>query len=233
MKILAVDTATTSCSVAIAEDKNLLAEMTIDNKQTHSRHLTLLIQDVIRMAGISLSEIDGFAVTKGPGSFTGLRIGMSTVKGLAMASGRPVVGVPTLEALALQSGICEMLVCPLLDARRGEVYFASYRFEQHQLRLQHNQQAALPKNILSELEGSCVFIGNGSILYRQDIIDKLGDQAYFAPSGQHIIRGATVAALAHKRLAKGDADEIESLVPTYLRKSDAEINRQKKYSDMR
>lgn len=228
MKILAVDTATTSCSVAVADDEDLLAEMTIDNDQTHSRHLTVLIRQVIRLAGISLSEIDGFAVTKGPGSFTGLRIGMSTVKGLAVASGRPVVGVPTLESLAMQSGMFNLLVCPLIDARRGEVYFASYRFEQHRLHALHKEQAVLPQNILGELQEPCVFIGNGAIVYRQNIIDKLGDRAYFAPSGQHIIRGATVAMLGLRRLATGDIDEIESLVPNYLRKSDAELNRQRK-----
>lgn len=228
MKILAVDTATSSCSVAVADDEELLAEMTIDNGQTHSRHLTVLIRQVIRLAGISLPEIDGFAVTKGPGSFTGLRIGMSTVKGLAVASGRPVVGVPTLESLAMQSGTFNLLVCPLIDARRGEVYFASYRFEQNRLLAQHEEQAALPQNILSEIQEPCVFIGNGAIVYRQNIIEKLGDQAYFAPSGQHIIRGATVALLGQRRIATGDIDEIESLVPTYLRKSDAELNRQRK-----
>ena len=231
MKILAVDTATTSCSVAVADDEDLLSEMTIDNDQTHSKHLTVLIQEVIRLAGISLSEIDGFAVTKGPGSFTGLRIGMSTVKGLAVASGRPVVGVSTLETLAMQSGSPDLLVCPLIDARRGEVYFAGYRFEQDRLFEQHEPQAVLPQKILSELQQLSVFIGNGAILYRQNIIDNLGDQAYFAPSGQHIIRAATVAMLGHKRFADGDVDEIESLVPMYLRKSDAELNRQKKFKD--
>lgn len=227
MKILAVDTATTSCSVAVADDEDLLAEMTIDNDQTHSKHLTDLIRQVIGLAGISLSEIDGFAVTKGPGSFTGLRIGMSTVKGLAVASGRPVVGVPTLESLAMQSGIFNLLVCPMIDARRGEVYFASYRFGLHRLYAQHKEQVVLPQNILSELQEPCVFIGNGAIVYRHNIIDKLGDQAYFASSGQHIIRGATVAMLGLSRIATGEIDEIESLVPNYLRKSDAELNRQK------
>ena len=128
MKILAFDTAMQSCSVALTEDSRLLAEVNLVNTETHSRHLAGLIRDVCRMARTELSEIDGYAVTRGPGSFTGLRIGISTAIGLAQASGKPIAGVSTLHSLAAQATVPSQLVCPMIDARRGEVYVSVLRY---------------------------------------------------------------------------------------------------------
>ena len=227
MKILAVDTATSSCSVAVAVDKELLAEITLLRNETHSKHLTGLIQQVIQVAGITLEDIDGFAVTRGPGSFTGLRIGISTVKGLAAASGRPLVGISSLESLAQQGWTGEHPVCSMIDARRGEVYVARYRNKQCVLSPEEIEQAMIPDQALRLIKGMCVFVGNGAVAYRQVIMDLMGKRALFAPAVQHIIRAATVAQLAWPRLDAGDTDDLERFVPTYLRKSDAELNRQK------
>jgi tRNA threonylcarbamoyladenosine biosynthesis protein TsaB len=226
MKLLAVDTATRSCSVAVVQGRALLSELTIDNGQTHTKHLNLLIRQAVELAGISIADLDGFVVTKGPGSFTGLRIGLSTVKGLAAAYGRPIVGVSTLETLARQAGVVDRLICPLVDARRGEVYFSGYRYENCELRQQSAEQAVAPDKMLGELKEPCFFIGNGSAVYRQDIIDRLQDRAQFATPGLNTIRAATVALLGYRRIAAGEGDEIDSMVPTYLRKSDAELPRQ-------
>ena len=127
MKILAVDTATRGCSVAIVDQSSLLAEVTIVSAQTHSKHLMEMIHTALQGANLRVSDIDGWAVSAGPGSFTGLRIGMSTIKGLAMASGKPVVGVSSLQALAWQTLPCSNLMCAMLDARKGQVYCARYR----------------------------------------------------------------------------------------------------------
>ena len=121
MRVLAVDTATYSCSVAITDGDRLLSETTLVSGETHSRHLASLIEALTQTAGLSLEQMEGFAVSRGPGSFTGLRIGISTVKGLAVAGNRPMVGVSTLAALAWQVGPTDHLICPMIDARRDEV----------------------------------------------------------------------------------------------------------------
>lgn len=228
MKILAVDTATGSCSVAVAVDGELLAEITLVRNETHSRHLTGLIRQVVQVAGVTLSEIDGLAVTRGPGSFTGLRIGISTIKGLAAASGRPLVGISSLETLAQQGSAGEHPVCSMIDARRGEVYVARYRKKNCLLSLEENEQALPPDMALRSIEGTCVFVGNGSVVYRRIIMDLMGERAHFASATQHIIRAATVAQLAWRRFDAGDTDDLTRFVPTYLRKSDAEMNKQKR-----
>jgi tRNA threonylcarbamoyladenosine biosynthesis protein TsaB len=136
MRVLAVDTATTSCSVAIVDKTSLLSEFTLYREQTHSKHLMDMIKAALRMSGLNFSDLDGFAVTRGPGSFTGLRIGISTIKGLAVVLEKPVVGVSSLEALALQVSYSRDLICPILDARKGEVYFSRYRFLNGQIILE-------------------------------------------------------------------------------------------------
>ncbi len=118
MKILALDTATKSCSVALTENGRLCAELTTLKDQTHSKHVMDLIHSVFEISGVSISDVDGFAVTIGPGSFTGLRIGISTIKGLAHAVGKPIVGISSLKALAWQCTDQNFLICPLLDARK-------------------------------------------------------------------------------------------------------------------
>ena len=126
MILLAADTASRSCGVAVVEDGAVLAEINDVSGQTHSRHLMAMVDRVLSMSVGGLDRVDGFAVTRGPGSFTGLRIGISTLKGLAEATGKPLVGVSSLEALAWQVFPAERLIVPMLDARRKEVYAARY-----------------------------------------------------------------------------------------------------------
>ena len=128
MKILAVDTATKSCSVAVIDEDTLLAESTSFNDQTHSRQLLNIIDTVLGKANLKIGQVDGFAVSIGPGSFTGLRIGISSVKGLAFSLNKPVVGVSSLQTLAFQCNQNPYLICPVLDARKQEVYYCHYRF---------------------------------------------------------------------------------------------------------
>jgi tRNA threonylcarbamoyladenosine biosynthesis protein TsaB len=167
MRILAVDTATTSCSVAIVDNTSLLSEFTLAKEETHSKHLMDMIKEALRMSGLNFSDLDGFAVTRGPGSFTGLRIGISTIKGLVVASEKPVVGVSSLEALALQVSYSRDLICPILDARRGEVYFSRYRFLNGHLKKQTKERVAPPDQAVEDLNESCLFVGNGALLYKE------------------------------------------------------------------
>ena len=224
MKILAVDTATKSCSVAIIEAGSLSAELTTLRDQTHSKHLMELIHRGLGMAGISAAELDGLAVTIGPGSFTGLRIGVSTIKGLAHALDKPVVGISSLDALAWQCADRSYLICALLDARKGEVYSATYRYSDDTLTPKSPENASAPEEALQKIEEPCVFIGSGAQLYRRNISSVLGDLAHFAPKSQNIIRASSVAFLSMQRFETLDTVAVADLVPHYIRKSDAELN---------
>lgn len=223
MKILAVDTATRSCSVAIADGEALLAETTLDSSETHSRHLVRLIETLVGDSGLCLDRIEAFAVARGPGSFTGLRIGIGTVKGLAVAGGCPVVGVSTLAALAWQVGPTDHAICPIIDARRSEVYAATFRWDANGPVPTDAERVTTIDSLLATLALPAVFIGNGAAAYRRQIAEKAGHLALFAAAGLNTGRAAAIAALAARRLSAGEADDVETLVPTYLRKSDAEL----------
>jgi tRNA threonylcarbamoyladenosine biosynthesis protein TsaB len=224
MKILALDTSTKSCSVAVTDDASLSAELTIFKNQTHSKHLMDSIHKVLEITGSGPGELDGLAVTIGPGSFTGLRIGISTIKGLAHALDKPVVGISSLEALAWQCAETSFLICPLLDARKGEVYCATYRFEDGGLIQKTAACAMVPEAALEDINTPCVFIGTGAQLYRQRIAAALGGLAHFVPEGQNVIRASSIAFLSRLKFVANDTDGIAGLIPHYIRKSDAELN---------
>jgi len=224
MKILAVDTATKSCSVAVIDKSSLLAEMTIVREHTHSKHLMEMINRVIGLSGLTLSELDGFAVTRGPGTFTGLRIGISSVKGLAVASEKPVVGVSSLDALAMQASFSPYLICPFVDARRGEVYFSRYRFINGYLKKQTEEQVFPPEKVVSDINEKCIFVGDGALLYQETLLKKIGESAVFAPSFQNTIRASTVAHLSMDRFENHDTEDVDIFIPHYIRRSDAELN---------
>jgi tRNA threonylcarbamoyladenosine biosynthesis protein TsaB len=230
MKILAVDTSSTGCSVALTDGEHLLAEINLVSTQTHSRHLAGIIADACRLAGLAVGGMGAYAVVKGPGSFTGLRIGVSTVKGLAEAAGRPILGISALQTLAEQATASRALVCPLIDARRGEVYFSTYRVIDGVLVERHPEDVLRPDQFLHTIDAPCTFVGNGAVIYRAIIRDNLGDSAYFDRSSTDHIRASTVARLALKRLENGDSDEITHFIPVYVRKSDAQISRQARCS---
>ncbi len=223
MKILAVDTATKSCSVAIVDKEFLLAEVTAVSQQTHSKHLLEMISLVIKLSGLNASDLKGFAVTQGPGSFTGLRIGISSVKGFAAAFGKPVVGVSSLDALARQVSFSSYLICCFIDARKGEVYSARYRYTGAILKKESKDQAVEIGDVLNIINEPCIFIGNGAVLYHKTIKEKLGELANFAAAEQNIIRASTVACLSMNRFENNDTDDLEAFVPRYLRKPDAEL----------
>jgi tRNA threonylcarbamoyladenosine biosynthesis protein TsaB len=224
MKILALDTATASCSVAVIEGESLRAELTTLITETHSRHLLSMVATAIDMAGLQADQLDGFAVSIGPGSFTGLRIGISAIKGLAFSLRKPVVGISSLAALAWQCNPSPYLICPVIDARKKEVYFGRYRFNNGQLQAEGLEQVASPAAALRAINETCVFVGSGASLYREKIVSMLGRSAQFAAPGQHTIRASTVAWLSLERFAQNQTDDVELLVPHYIRKSDAELN---------
>ena len=227
MKILALDTATKSCSAAIVDDGLACAELTTVNELTHSKHLMNMIDAVCDMSGLKITDMDGFAVTIGPGSFTGLRIGISTVKGLAWSLNKPVVGISSLDALAWQCVPAAYPVCALLDARKQEVYYCRYRFQDGELKKDSTEQVIAPAEVINDIREPCLFVGNGANLYKEAILEKLGQLAHFAGWNQENIRASSVAGLSLKRFMNHQTDDVALLVPHYIRKSDAELPRKK------
>ncbi len=226
MKILALDTATQSCSVAIVDDGLLLAELTRANVKTHARHAMDLIETVCRVADLKTEEVDGFAVTIGPGSFTGLRIGVSTIKGLAFSLAKPVAGVSSLDALAWQCAQSAYLICPLLDARKKEVYACRYRFENNELKKEIPETVSTPGEAVCGIREPSIFVGNAANMYQKKISAELGDLAHVATSGQHTIRASSIAWLGMIQFERKRSDDIALLAPHYIRRSDAEIKSQ-------
>jgi len=224
MRILAVDTSTRSCSVAVVDRSDLLAEVTSGNGQTHSRHLMAMIDSALGLAGLNLSMTDGLAFTCGPGSFTGLRIGISTILGLSTATRKPVVGISGLDALAMQAAAPNMTICPLIDGRRNEVYCARYRWVNGELVKEAAEQVLSPELAITGLNNTPVlFAGNGAQLYQALIRDRLGDCARFALNCQNTLRASTVAWISMKRFEMGDVDDIFRFEPMYIRRPDAKI----------
>lgn len=223
MRILAVDTASGSGSVAVADGDDFLAEIVSARRETHSRYLMTLIDRALQMAGLRLNEIDGFAVTRGPGSFTGLRIGISTVKGLAWVTQKPVVGISSLEALAVQAAPASSLICAMLDARNNEVYLGRYRIVDGRLKKDLDEQVVSPAVAIEGIDETCFFIGDGALKYRRMIAGELGERASFALSFQNILRASAILYLSQFKFTKNQADNAATLSPHYLRKSYAEL----------
>jgi tRNA threonylcarbamoyladenosine biosynthesis protein TsaB len=223
MKILAVDTATKSCSAAVLDQGALRAELTTANGRTHSRHLMNIIDTVIGMAGLKVEQLDGFAASIGPGSFTGLRIGVSAIKGLAYALHKPAVGVSSLDALAWQCNQTPFLICAVIDARKKEVYFCRYRFTDQAMIKEGTEQVASPTDTVRGIHEPCIFVGNGAILYQELISAEMGELAFFADDSRHIIRASTIARLSLSMIKQTAIEDVKLLVPQYIRKSDAEF----------
>ena len=230
MRILSVDTSSHACGVALAEDGVLKYEYTADHGKTHAIRLSGMIDAVFTDAGIKAVDIDVFAVTAGPGSFTGLRIGISTVKGLAFAAGRPVIPVSTLDVLANQCPGVDMPICPFIDARKKEVYTALYRQNRDgRFETLMPPVAARPADFLSEIgrfgfdgETGIYFLGSGTPLYADMIARQFGDSAVLAPHEFSLIRASTLARIAFDRYRKAGGITPHELVPYYIRRSDAE-----------
>lgn len=223
MKILAIDTASKNCSVAILKQEKIVAEISNSSGETHSKHLMGMIESAIRSSGVSKNDLDAYAVTIGPGSFTGLRIGISMVKGLSGASGRPAAGVSSLDALAFGFSASNLLICAMLDARRKEVYFSCSRFKDGVLTRVVDEGVMDPGRVASAIKEPCLFVGDGSMAYRKVICEKAVEEVFFAQPERNAIRAANVGYLGLEKIQKGEACE-KSLLPRYIRKCDAEIS---------
>lgn len=222
MNILAVDTSANVAAVALMCDGTLLGECMINNKKTHSEKLMPMIDTLLRDNGVDISELDLFAVANGPGSFTGLRIGVSTVKGLAHALNKPIVGISTLEGLAYNLFETDGLISPIMDARRSQVYNAVYKWEDGNFKEVIAPRAVSLEECLDGFkdEKKVYFLGDGVPVYREEIKKRMGERAVFAPQNNLHQRASSLAELAAKRA--DDAVDCNALMPFYLRKPQAE-----------
>lgn len=227
IKLLAIETSTMLGGIAVIEDDTLIAESRMNIKATHSGRIMTEIDMALRGAGLTLDAIDVFGIAAGPGSFTGLRVGLSTLKGLSYAARKKVVSVSTLEAFAWNIPFSLHLVCPLLDARRKEVYAAVFEWYGDGFRKIIGERTLNIDSLLravSEDSGkSVVFLGEGALLYRDRIEAALGEKAFFGAPQDMVPSPANVAHLCMKRARDGLFDDPAQLVPSYMRKSEAEL----------
>lgn len=222
MKLLAVESATLSGGAAILDGDRLLGEITLNIALTHSERLLSAVDRLLADCGLAPGELEGLAVSVGPGSFTGLRVGLATVKGLALALGLPVAPVPTLDALAARLPFAEAAVCPILDARKGEVYLALYRWRGDAMSREGDYLALPPELAVAELPAPVILLGDGIDACRP-WLGRLGDEARIAPAAQRLPAASTVAQLGHAVLSAGGGVDPDGLVPLYLRPSEAEL----------
>lgn len=229
MNILAIDTSTSLAGLAIAVDERVVAESLINTNRTLSARLVPEIERLLATAGLDISDIDIFASTTGPGSFTGIRGGVATIQGLALAVGKPCAGYSSLAMLAMNFSLQTTLVCPMLDARKSEVYAALYDCSSPVPSPCICDCVLTPTALLDQITAmsgdKVIFAGDGALCYHDLIAGRLGDQAIFAPFPSHNSRAANGITLAQHAFQHGELKEPSQLLPVYLRASDAEINK--------
>ena len=231
MKILALDSSGMAASVAVVEDENMLAEYTVNYKKTHSQTLLPMLDAAVQMVQLKLDTIDAIAVASGPGSFTGLRIGSATAKGLGLALDKPIIGVPTTQALAYNLYGAGGVVCPIMDARRNQVYTGIYGFENGHLEILEDQMAVDIYQVIEKLNAlkqQVIFTGDGISVYQEVIDQNIQVPAEYAPAHLNRQRASAVAALAMEYLKAGRVQTAAEHRPEYLRMSQAERERQER-----
>jgi len=231
MKVLGLDSSGLVASVAVVENDNLCAEYTVNFKKTHSQTLLPMLDVISEMIQLDLSTVDAIAVAAGPGSFTGLRIGSATAKGLGLALQKPLLAVPTLDALAYNVYNTKALVCPIMDARRNQVYTGIYSYVDYKLQIERDTDALDIHQLIGEINAlgqEVIFLGDGVAVYKDVIIKEIKVPYTFAPAHCNKQRASAVAALGLEYLEAGRVVSAADFQPDYLRKSQAEREREEK-----
>ncbi|HDD35547.1 MAG TPA: tRNA (adenosine(37)-N6)-threonylcarbamoyltransferase complex dimerization subunit type 1 TsaB [Candidatus Desulfofervidus auxilii] len=230
MKILTIDTSTSVGNVALIENTQLKGEITLNLPLTHNQRLIMSLEVLLNCMRCSISEIDLIAVIKGPGSFTGLRIGVATAKGLAFALNKPIVGVNSLDALAFNFSSTPYLICPMLDAKKNQIFTAIYEVKKDEIKRISPYQSVFPEILLKGLRRKTIFVGTGVFIYEELIKKRLKRKAIFPPIHLHRIHPETIAYLATKAIKEGENTDPIQLVPFYIRPSDAELSLKNEYN---
>lgn len=232
MRILAIDTSSLVASAAVLENDKLVGEMTVNHPKTHSQKLMPIIENLLESLGMTIRDMDCIAVAGGPGSFTGVRIGLSAAKALAQPFDLPVVVVSTLKGLAYNLPGYDGLVCPIMDARRGEVYAGAYRWQGETLVTVIEDQPIHLDELLEKFKAGhaqrVVFLGDAAWKFKDRIQNVLGARAVIAPSSHSLQRASSVAmaALVNYDHAAVRYDEVKA---NYLRRSEAEVTWEKNH----
>lgn len=233
MKLLAIDSSGMVASVALMTEEKLIGEYTINNKKTHSQTLLPMIDDMMKMIGQDINEIDAVAIASGPGSFTGLRIGSATAKGLAFAVDCPIIGVPTMEAIASNISDSERLICPMMDARNRQVFTGLYRCIDGNLTTILEQTVLTIEELcekINELNEDVMFLGDGVECYRTFLEEQITPNAIYASPHLRNQRASAVGYRAFQLYREGKVETADSHVPNYLRLSQAEREMQERLS---
>ncbi len=231
MRILALDSSGLVAAVAIVEDEQTLAEYTVNYKKTHSQTLLPMLDEIVKMVEFDLATIDAIAVAGGPGSFTGLRIGAATAKGLGLALSKPLIHVPTVDGLAYNLYGNTGLICPIMDAKRNQVYTGLYRFENDDFQVVEEQMAISLQELSSKLNQygeKVTFLGDGVPVYKTKLDELLIVEHFYAPAHLNRQRAAAIATLGMKYFSEGKVELAADHKPDYLRLSQAEREKQEK-----
>lgn len=224
MIVLSIDSATDAATVAVVSDDQILGEMNFANKKQHSVLIMPMIDGLLKSLDLTINDIDGFVISKGPGSFTGLRIGMATIKGLSLGSSKPYVSISSLDSLAYNLYGTKGIVCPIMDALRENVYCGLYKFENGEMiKLMDYDRLSLDELVskLKEFNEPVYFVGDGTKKYG-DLLKNSLDNCFFAPNNLNYTRASSLGELGIKLLSQGIRDDINLSNPLYLRKSQAE-----------
>lgn len=226
MKVLAIETSGLVSSVAIAEENQILCEFSTHYKRTHSVTLMPMIEEMLGIMDMDIEDIDMIAISEGPGSFTGLRIGSASAKGLAMALNLPIAAIPTLEALAYNIEQTDLLICPMMDARRQQVYTALYVYEGNELKALEDMMAIGIEDIINKIlsyDKEVIFLGDGFQPNKDKIISMLGNHSWHLASPQNRMqRASSIAILGLKYAKEARLQTHLEHSPVYLRKPQAE-----------
>ncbi|OON92872.1 MAG: tRNA (adenosine(37)-N6)-threonylcarbamoyltransferase complex dimerization subunit type 1 TsaB [Candidatus Epulonipiscioides saccharophilum] len=232
MLILAIDSSSQSGSVSFTRDGKLLGEFFINDKLTHSVTLMPMLESLSSILNIDIRSVDAIAITQGPGSFTGLRIGAASAKAMCFALDIPIIGVNTLDVLAYSAPLSTKVICPILDARKGQVYSAIYKIEQNEIIRASDYLAInldeLLNKLTTELKNNLpaeniYFVGDGINVYRKIIADKLGQTAIFAPDFLEYTRASVLGSIAENKYKNKEYTNADNFAPIYIRKPQAEL----------
>ena len=234
MRILALDSSGLVATVAIVEDDQTIAEYTVNYKKTHSQTLLPMLDEIVKMTEFDLSTVDAIAVAGGPGSFTGLRIGSATAKGLGLALNKPLIHVPTVDGMAYNLFGCTGLICPMMDARRNQVYTGIYRFKD-EFEIVEEQMAIAVQELIEKLNAcgeKVTFLGDGVPVYAKQLEEGLTVPYSFAPAHVNRQSAAAVGTLGMKYFVEGKTETAREHQPDYLRVSQAERERAEKNANL-
>lgn len=234
MRVLAIDSSCSAATCAVVSDKKVEAQIYMNDKLQHSVVLFPMIEEILKMLDITIDDIDGVAVSGGPGSFTGLRIGVSAAKGIAQGGNKKFIGISSLDAMAFQQVGFDGIICPIMDALRDNVYTSLYIWKDSNLCKIADYQAVHIDELIDKLQSmgdKVIFCGDAACNHKEKIIDKLKDKAHFAPLISTMPSAASIGELAILRFNEGIEDNIYTYSPIYIRKSQAERELEKRESE--